>query len=427
MGFWRSTPQPQMKPITLPIAELKPALVGLGKVIHPRPALAVLSHIKIERTSDGWIALTSTDLDRFVTMRLEHPNEGPAMAVLIPYDQLMQITKNSGKDERLHIEASPTGPIIKFSLADKLGEQKVKPIPVDEFPATPRIKTDAMSLTPDLRRCIHEAMDCASSDNTRYVLNGVLIDASNPKAHYVVGTDGKHLYSANSFSLPLKHSVIIPSHKFLGWKEFNNDGEWQMKADDKNIQLASRRWRYISKTIDGKYPDWRVPIPNPKETNIHLSFDPTKLEAIIKLVQRMPCHDSTQFHTIGLEWKQGQFSFLGKDKPEDEWTKIPVSDVKGEGPEITILCNRRLLIKAFEFGLNTISLSDYLSCLRFHNKGKQMIVMPLRPAGDNTPQAKTPPGSHQPNAGASITTNPKTYDHQSHLRRINPQRSENTH
>jgi hypothetical protein len=58
-----------MKSITLPIAELKPALVGLGKVINSRATLPVLHHVKIERTSDGWIALTGTDLDRFVTLQ----------------------------------------------------------------------------------------------------------------------------------------------------------------------------------------------------------------------------------------------------------------------------------------------------------------------------------------------------------------------
>jgi len=94
-----------MNPITLPIAELKPALAGLGKVISPRATLPILHHVKVERTADGWIALTGIDLDRFVTMRLEHPAEGPPMAVLIPYDQLVQVTKNCGKDERIHLEA----------------------------------------------------------------------------------------------------------------------------------------------------------------------------------------------------------------------------------------------------------------------------------------------------------------------------------
>ena len=66
-----------MHPITLPLAELKPALAGLGKVINHRSTLPVLHHLKIERTNEGWIALTCTDLDHFVTIRLERPAEGP--------------------------------------------------------------------------------------------------------------------------------------------------------------------------------------------------------------------------------------------------------------------------------------------------------------------------------------------------------------
>lgn len=60
-----------MSPFTLPIAELKPALAGLGKVIAKRVALPVLGTIKIERTKDGRIALTGTDLNHHVTVRLE--------------------------------------------------------------------------------------------------------------------------------------------------------------------------------------------------------------------------------------------------------------------------------------------------------------------------------------------------------------------
>ena len=380
-----------MKSIPLPIAELKSALAGIGKVITPRTTLPVLHHVKVERTSDGWIALTGTDLDRFVTMRLEHPAEGPPCAVLVPFDQLQQLTKNCGRDERLLIDITDKGPVIKFALADNLGESKVKHLSVDEFPQTPRIKADSITLTPDLRRCIHEAMDCASVDATRYVLNGTFIDASNPKAHYIVGTDGRHLYSANSFSLPLKRSLIIPNHKFLGWKEFNADGEWQMKVDDKCLQLSSRRWRFITRQIEGEYPDWRNPIPKPHEAKTHLALDPTKLETLIKLIQRIPCHDQEKFQTIGLEWKQGQLCLLGKDAHDEPWLRVPVPDVKGEGPEVTSLLSRRFLIKAFEFGLNNISLADQLSCLRFHNKGKQMIVMPLRPGESDTTPRPTPP------------------------------------
>lgn len=379
-----------MKPIPLPVAELKSALSGIGKVIPQRSTLPLLQHVKVERTNDGWIALTGTDLDRFVTMRLEHPAEGPPCCVLVPFDQLQQLTKNCGRDERLLIDLTEHGPVIKFALADNLGETKVKPMPVSEFPETPRLKSEPIPMPPSLRTTIHEAMNCTSTDSTRYVLNGTFIDASNPKGFYVVGTDGKHLYSANSFTLPIKNSILIPNHKFLGWKEFNNDGEWQMKADDVNIQLSSRRWRFISRQIEGKYPDWRVTIPNPKDAKTHITFDPAKLEALTKLIQRIPCHDPDRFETIGLEWKQGQFLLLGKDKDNEPWTRVPIADAKGTGPDITIFISRQFLIKALSYGLNTISLIEYLAPLRFHNQGKQMIVMPLRP-GDSGPAPRPSP------------------------------------
>ncbi len=372
-----------MRTISLPIAELKPALTGLSKVINLKSTLPVLQHIKVERTSEGWIALTGTDLDSFATMRFEHPAEGPATAVLIPYDQLLQITKNCGKNEHIHIESTPDGPLIKFALADKFGESKVKPIPMEQFPQTPIIQADAFPLPPELRRSIHEAMDCASVDSTRYVLNGTFIDTSNPKANYIVGTDGRHLYSANSFILPLKKSVIIPNHRFLEWKEFNADGEWQMKVDDKVVQLSSRRWRFISKQIEGNYPDWRAPIPNPNDAKTHLIIAPAKLETLIKLIQRMPCHDDEKHRTIGLAWSQGQLQLLGKDTPEEPWLRVPVPDVTGKGPEVTIFLDRRYLIKALEFELNSISLTDPIAPLRFHSQGKQMIVMPLRQDADH--------------------------------------------
>ena len=57
--------------IALPVAGLKPALIGLGKITPKRVTLPVLGSMKIERTRDGWVALTTTDPDRCVTARLE--------------------------------------------------------------------------------------------------------------------------------------------------------------------------------------------------------------------------------------------------------------------------------------------------------------------------------------------------------------------
>ena len=379
-----------MKPIILPVAELKPALTGLSKVLPGRSTLAILNNIQVERTHDGWIALSSTDLDRWATVRLEHPAEGPPTKLLLPFDQLSQLVKSCGKGESLEVMTHGDHNLIRFPLGDTLGESKVPFISPDEFPMHPSIKGEAIPLPSSLRESILEAMECASEDKTRYILNGTLIDAKDTKANYIVATDGKHLYSANSFTLPLKESVIIPTHKFLEWKEFGTDGEWQMRLGEQHLQLSSRRWRFITKTPDGNYPDWRAPIPNPKDAKTVISFDPAKLETLIKLIQRMPCHDD-RYQTLGLEWKGGQFMLMGKNFPHEDWLRVPLPDIQGSGPDIMVFLDRDYLIKGLSYGLNTLSLINGMTPIRLHNGGKQLIIMPVR-ADDTEPAVqKTEP------------------------------------
>src|SRR4051812_41396608 len=94
-----------MKPIPLPLAELKNALIGLGKVIPKRQTLPILGTVKIERTSDGWVALTATDLDCFATVRLEQPTDGEAATVVLPYDELVKTSKVCGKNDTLLVQS----------------------------------------------------------------------------------------------------------------------------------------------------------------------------------------------------------------------------------------------------------------------------------------------------------------------------------
>jgi len=402
-----------MKPIILPVAELKSALTGLAKVLPGRSALAILNHIQVERTHDGWIALTSTDLDRWATVRLEHPAEGPPIKLLLPFDQLSQLVKSCGKGESLEVMSHGDHHLIRFQLGDTLGESKLPFISPDEFPASPSIPGEAIPLPSSLRESLLEAMACASEDSTRHVLNGTFIDATDSQANYIVATDGKHLYSANSFTLPLQKSVIIPTHKFLEWKEFGTDGEWQMRLGEQHLQLSSRRWRFLTKILDGNYPDWRAPIPQQVDLKTMIQLAPAKLETLIKLIQRMPCYDD-RCHPIGLEWKGGQFMLMGKNHPDEDWLRVPLPDIQGLGPDVTVFLDRNYLIKGLSYGLNTLSLTSAVAPLRLHNGGKQLIIMPVRAHArePSPPPAKPTPApavtttvsSPQPHNEAEPTT-----------------------
>ena len=402
-----------MSKIALPINELKPALTGLGKIIAKRCTLPVLNHIKIERTTDGWLALTGTDLDSFVTCRLEQPSTGEPISLLVPYDELLRITKNCEKTDQILVSQSDKDTaIIEYAVGNQVAEAKVTTLPVEEFPPIPGIKGESIPVNDRLRQAIHDALECASTDETRRILNGACLDVSKPKAHYVVGTDGRQLFSSNSFNLPLKESLIIPSHKFVGWKEFNHDGEWQLKVspaekkeDHSYLQISSRRWRFITKQIEGNYPNWRQVIPDAKSIAATLMLDPQKLASLINTIERMPCHDAVNL-TIGLEWKNGTLNLLGKAPNATGWMRVPV-EVKGVGKDITSFLNRQCLIKAFSFGLNTVELIDPRSPVRLQQEGRQMIISPLRPDVGNpappTPAKKDEPKPAEHNQPAAPT------------------------
>jgi DNA polymerase III sliding clamp (beta) subunit (PCNA family) len=374
-----------MKPISLPNAELKPALTGLSKIIQKHSHLPVLKCVKIERTSDGWIALTATDLDQCATVRLEQPVEGEPATVLVPFDELLKTSKSCSKSDAISVEgekmASGASVTMRYPIGGQHVEHQIESFPVEEFPSIPRIDGEPFPVNDLVRSAIHEALECASTDETRVILNAAFLDVSNPKRHHVIGTDGRHLYSSNSFDLPLKDSLIVPAHKFLGWREFNNDGEWQLKAATDYFQISSRRWQFIGKQIEGNYPNWRQVLPTNDQFNSSITLN----SEIIRTIERMPCHDPVNL-SIGIELIGKKVCLLGKSTNDGKWTKVEIPAVKCEGKSVTAFLNRQLLIKALKFGLTRLELIDSLSPMRSSNEGRLIIVMPTRPGPATPPQ-----------------------------------------
>jgi DNA polymerase III sliding clamp (beta) subunit (PCNA family) len=401
----------RMSKIALPVAELKSALTGFGKVISRRMTLPVLNHIKIERTGDGWIGLTVTDLDHYLTLRLEQPSDGEPVSLLVPYDELAKIAKACSKEDRILVQTDEKNVVtLEYAIGNQVAEAKVESLPVDEFPPTPKIIGHAVPIPEPLRQSIHEALECASTDETRLILNGAYVDVSQPQCHQIVGTDGRRLYSSNSFSLPLKDSFLIPNHKFLGWKEFSRDGEWQIRVGEKTkdepspIQISSRRWRFISRQIEGSYPNWRQVLISSSQAKTKIELEPESLEALIGTIERMPCNDAINF-VVGLEVQGKKLSLLGRSTNAEKWTKVEVQGAKTSGSDVTIFLNRHFLSTALSFGLNTVEIIDAISPLRLNNGGRQMIIMPTRhdavASRPTAPATSSPPVPEQNGSGAA--------------------------
>jgi DNA polymerase III sliding clamp (beta) subunit (PCNA family) len=379
-----------MSKIHLPIAELKPALAGLGKIISRSSTLPVLGNIKVERGKNG-VVLTSTDLDHFISVRLEQPADGAPETMLVPYSDLSRITKRCGKTDTITVsKADGDTVLVEFPIGNQTGQEHVESLPVAEYPDIPTVKADAVPINEDIRSSLMEAFQCASVDETRLILNGAYLDVTGKQGHYVVATDGRHLYSSNSFTLGLHDSLLIPDHKFLGWKEFNNDGEWQLRVEKEMFQVSGRRWSFISRTVEGNYPNWKQVVPDENQYKTSISLTDAAIETILALVPKIPCHDVMN-NPIGIIVEGKKLMLRGRGANDSKWTNLDVEVATVKGKPVMVFINRHFLTKALTFGMSTIEIIDPMTPLKFSTGGKQLIVMPIRATEPAPTAASTPP------------------------------------
>lgn len=392
--------------IKLPVAELKTAISGLTKVVPRHSTLPVLGMIHLERDRQGWVHLTATDLDTFLSLRLEAPQQiGEPACCLVPFTELQKLGKTCPADEILDLEVlSEDKLLLRHRIGSHPVEQVLTTTPVTDFPAVPPITVSSVSLDEAARSTLLEALACASDDETRVILNGAYLDVSKPTGHYAVATDGRHLFASNSLHLALPASVLVPDHRFLSWSGFVKDGQWKLAVQaptkDKGgyMRLESRRWTFVTKQIEGTYPNWRTITEDVRSFTGTIEVSEQGAETISRIIPRLP-GDDTPNHTVGLYCVSGRLYLRGVNKDQAQATEVEVPGVTVSGDPATVYLNRQYLLKALGFGLRQIGVQESLKPLRFCDGGsRQMIVMPVRvdanspaPTNRNPAPAPVPP------------------------------------
>jgi DNA polymerase III sliding clamp (beta) subunit (PCNA family) len=355
-------------PVTVRAADLKAALSGLGKLIPRAPSLAVLGCVKVEAAGPQSVRLTATDLDMTLGIDVPAKMEKGLAPFLLPLSRLRELTTGLRSDEFV-----PLGPSIKAP-------------PVGEFPEIPMVRTPGLTLPEPVVTSLQRAFACASQDPTRAVLRSACLDTSGTgdKAHRIVGTNGRHLFSSNSMHLPLKQSVILPDHPLWKWKPLADSRPWTLRlGKDKHqaevfrMEGQAQAWSVTGRLLDGPYPNYRQVIPRAEEFTTSLTLSDAALEAVTRLLPRLPGKQLAN-RPIGLHCEKGRFGLLARAENDEPWILHPVDRCEMKGPDVTVYLDREYLIKAADFGLHRISMSDAMSPVQFSRGGDLMIVMPVR-------------------------------------------------
>lgn len=390
--------------ITLTTSELKQALPGLGKVIS-KSTLPVLHAIRVQRDAQGSVSLTATDLESHVTYRCKDTQPGNPVEVLVPYDALNKFSKGSSESLSLS-PASKDHVCLRYQIGTSPIEQRISCPELKESAVAPKITASPVALHPQFGSTLKEALQCVSTDVSRPVLHGACVDVADPKAHYIVGTNGCILFAANSFAFDLKQSVILRSSKFLLWAGFNTDEGCELAvqtADKKQspgwVQLRTARWTYTTRQIEGNYPNWKqvVPTVTPRDTSLQLSRE--AVVQMLEVIRQLPGNDE-QNRPVRLVVADGELHLEGRAKSDPAATRVRIEGVTVTGPAITAGLNRDYLVQVLRYGMNEIHLSTPDGVVLFRNGGRKCVVKLLTPP--STPVTTQP--SPQPTEAAAPAT-----------------------
>ena len=396
--------------IILPLPELKTALSGLSKLIGRKTTLPVLSHVKVSRQKNGLVTLQGTDLDAHATFTLNDAQSGEFVDVLVPLEQLNKALKcSTGSKQDLALICEDKSTQLRYFIGGSPIQQPITTLPVNEWPPMPEITVDSTPLQPGFGEALKQAMSCCSEDPNRQTLLGACLDGRDEKGHYVVGTNGRILYSANSFTFPLKEAIIVPDSKFInGSGLLDNEPCFlavqpgKKPSQVRHICLQNKQWQFVTREINGQYPNWKPVVPTLDSSWTIIQLGPPAIEQLLKVIPNLPGNDGAD-KPVRLRISEKTLWIEGRNQDDKEWTKIAIPDVGITGKAKLIVLNRDYLLPALKFGLNELAIHDELSPMVLSKAGKRMVIVPVRLEGPPTAKPQSPASQSTP-----ATTEPPT-------------------
>jgi len=249
--------------------KLLEGLQQVQNVVSTRTTLPILSNVLLQADKDE-IHLTTTDLDVGVRGSCE-AHVDKTGATTLPARRLFNIVRELPSSE---IQVDVDG---KNAASIRSGQSffKILGLPEDEFPPLPKFE-DAKVVTirqKDLRDGLRKTSYAISTDETRYVLNGVLFSFKDNKLT-LVATDGRRLAMAEiELEFPRSHEtdLIIPTKAVTELQRLlTDDGEVKVSMGDGQIAFDLNKTLLVSKLIEGNYPNYKQVIPGEAKERIKL-------------------------------------------------------------------------------------------------------------------------------------------------------------
>ena len=322
------------------LAVTKEALLeGLQRtqnVVSNRPTLPILTNALLEADEEGlWI--TTTDLEVGIRCRVEARVEKTGSTTL-PARKLVSIIRELPSSEIILEVDSKNAASIRCGASFF----KIFGLPKEEFPAFPAFE-EPKSLKirqSELKDGLRKTSYAISSDEARYVLNGILFSLKDNKL-MLVATDGRRLALFDSdLEFPESHErdFILPTKAVTELQRLlSEDGEVEISSSENLVSFELNGARLVSKLVEGNYPNYRQVIPGEAKERIAL-----EREAFHNCVRRVSILSSDKTSSVRLNFTKNNLDITA-NTPEVGEAKESMS-INYKGRDISIAFNPEFLL-----------------------------------------------------------------------------------
>src|SRR4051812_25449183 len=359
--------------------QLIQGLQAVQNIVSTRTTLPVLSNVLL-RAEPTRLDLTATDLDVSISSSVEANVEKPG-AVTLPAKKLFGI-----------IRELPT-PQIELDIDDKnncrivagSSYYKINGLAAEEFPPFPKFAENRKITLPQdkLRSLLRKTSFAISTDESRFVLNGIYVSLKDHKVT-LVATDGRRLALAEEeVDLPpsSQGECIIPSkainelNRLLGTQ---NDVEIRFTDNQVAFNLQGEKGYstlIISKLIDGNYPNYKQVIPGEMKERISLVR-----EELLQALRRAEIMTSEKSNSVKLSFGKNKLEITANTPEVGEARESLAINYKGN--EMAIAFNPTYMmdpLKALDNDEVYLELIDELSPGVIKINGPFLyVLMPMR-------------------------------------------------
>jgi DNA polymerase-3 subunit beta len=229
-------------------------LEWVARFVEAKSTIPILQNVMLVGTPEG-ITLTATDLETGGITTVETDASAVGFGITVPAKQALKYLKKV-LDPEITLRAVGDDLMIEHDNA----ECSLAGLSTDSYPQLPQPETRSFELS-GLLRAIPRVEIAVSKEESRFTLNGVLLDIRSEGAQ-MVATDGHRLSLAHVRADGIENlKVLIPKFALNELYRLGQDSA-MVATDENHIWFTSGHRQIIARKLTGNFPDFERVIPS---------------------------------------------------------------------------------------------------------------------------------------------------------------------